>query len=67
MYPWYVAVMVTKVVEETEPVTKLTLGDVLAPAATVTLGGTGAAEGLLLDNDTRAPPAGATPFKLTLT
>jgi len=37
-----------------------------APPAIVTLGGTCAADALLLCNVTRAPPAGAAPFKVTV-
>ena len=36
----------------------------VAPAATVTLTGTVAAVGLLLDRATKAPPAGAGPFNV---
>ena len=36
----------------------------VAPAATVTLGGTAAAAGLPLDNVTTAPPAGAGPLRV---
>jgi hypothetical protein len=39
---------------------------VVAPEATVTLGGTVAAEVLLLDNVTTVPPLGAGPFRFTL-
>jgi len=39
---------------------------VVALAGTVTLAGTCAAEGLLLDNVTSAPPAGAGPFSVTV-
>jgi hypothetical protein len=60
---------------EAEIVTWTELGDgtvvtwnaaLVAPAATVTLGGTVAAEVLLLDNDTTAPPLGAGPLRVTL-
>ena len=39
---------------------------VVAPAATVTLAGTVAAEVLLLDRDTMAPPTGAGPLRVTV-
>ena len=39
---------------------------VVALPATVTLAGTCAAEGLLLDNVTTAPPVGAGPVKVTV-
>ena len=39
---------------------------VVAPAATVTLPGTWAAAVLLLESITRAPPAGAGPFSVTV-
>jgi hypothetical protein len=39
---------------------------VVAPASTVALGGTVATEGLLLERETAAPPAGAGPFNVTV-
>jgi hypothetical protein len=39
---------------------------VVAPAGTSTLGGTEAADGLLLESATCAPPAGAGPFSVTV-
>jgi hypothetical protein len=60
---------------EAEIVTRMELGDgtvvtwnaaLVAPAATVTLGGTVAAEVLLVDNETAAPPLGAGPLRVTL-
>ena len=62
--PPYEAVMVTAV----ETVT--TAGCIenvvyVAPAGTVTLAATGAVTGSDVDNVTRAPPAGAGPFRLT--
>src|SRR2546423_12239593 len=38
----------------------------VAPAGTVTLAGAEAADGLLLESATCAPPAGAGPFKVTV-
>ena len=38
----------------------------LLPCGTVTLAGTLATEGLLLDNATTFPPAGAKPFRVTV-
>src|SRR3989442_7656643 len=62
--PLYEAEIVTVCVKRTTDV--LTLNVTLtAPAGTVTLGGTEAAEGLLLDSATCAPPAGAGPFSVT--
>jgi hypothetical protein len=39
---------------------------VVAPAGTVTLAGTVATDGLLLERETTAPPPGAGPFRVTL-
>ncbi len=39
---------------------------VFAPAATVTLAGTRAANVLLLESDTMAPPDGAAPLNVTV-
>jgi hypothetical protein len=64
--PWYDAVIVTTICEETALVVMLNLGEVLVPAATITLAGTAAAAGLELDNDTIRPPAGAAAFKVTV-
>src|SRR2546427_8828971 len=62
--PLYEAEIVT--VCEKSTIDVLTLNVTLtAPAGTVTLGGTEATEGLLLDSATCAPPAGAGPFTVT--
>ena len=62
--PLYEAEIVT--VCEKSTIDVLTLNVTLtAPAGTVTLGGTEAAE-LLLDSVTCAPPAGAGPFSVTV-
>jgi len=59
------AEMVTEVVAATAVVVIVNAGEEVAPAATVTVGGT-LALGPLLDRVTVMPPAGAAPFRLTL-
>jgi hypothetical protein len=58
-------VIVTEV-DEATPLVVIVKLDLVAPAGIVTLAGTCAAEVLLLDNVTTAPPAGAAPFRLTV-
>jgi len=60
----YVAVIVTLVTDETEPVVMLKLADA-APAKIVTFAGTVAADVLLDERVTVAPPGGAAPFNVT--
>jgi hypothetical protein len=57
--------MVTEVAAETARVSIENVAAV-APAATITCGGTSATELLLLDNNTAAPPAGAARVITTL-
>jgi hypothetical protein len=57
--------MVTVVFVETGLVVTVNVA-VVAFAATVTLAGTCAAEGLLLERATTAPPDGAGPFSITV-
>jgi hypothetical protein len=64
--PWYAAVMLTVVCECTALVVMLTLGEVFAPAATVTVAGTAATAESELDNEMVKPPVGAAAFKVTL-
>ena len=59
----YTAVIVTDV-EEATPLVVITNVAVVEPAPMVTLRGTCAADVLLLDNVTVAPPAGAAPFRV---
>ena len=58
--PPYTAEIVTAVEPDTDNVVTANVA-LVAPAATVTLDGTVAADVLLLDSDTSAPPAGAGP------
>jgi hypothetical protein len=57
---------ITTDVELAEAMVVIWNAAVVAPEATVTLGGTVAAEVLLLDNVTTVPPLGAGPFRVTL-
>jgi hypothetical protein len=63
--PPRVAVMVTAVEDVTEVVVTVNAA-LVEPAATVTLAGTVATFVLLLESVTAAPPAGATPLKVTV-
>jgi hypothetical protein len=60
-----VAVIVTKVLAETVCVVMLKLA-LVAPAGTVTLEGTLAAEGVSLESATLVPPKGATSLRVTV-
>jgi hypothetical protein len=64
-WPAYPAAISTRVYDDTGFVLTGKLA-VVAPAATVTLDGTVATAGLLLESVTTAPPAGAGPLKLTI-
>jgi len=57
--PFTLAVIVTGVLEDTAEVATLKADESVAPAATVTVGGTDAAAGLELERLTVHPPAGA--------
>ena len=63
--PAYVALMPTVVFFLTVFVLTVNV-TLVAPAGTVILFGTLAAEGLLLDRETVAPPAGAAPLSVTV-
>jgi hypothetical protein len=63
--PLYDAEMLTDVVMSTIDVLTVKLA-LVAPAGTVTLDGTEARPGLLLDRTTTAPPAGAGPLRVTV-
>src|SRR2546426_8762031 len=63
--PLYDAVIVTFCERRTTDVFTVNV-TLVAPAGTVTLGGTEAAEELLLDSATCAPPAGAGAFSVTV-
>jgi hypothetical protein len=62
---WYPALMFTLVVEVTATVLMVKLA-LAAPAGTVTVEGTVATFGLLLESATVAPPEGAGPERLTV-
>ena len=61
----YEAEMVTVVVTITTDVLTVNVA-LVAPAGTVTLAGTLAPEGLLLERETTAPPLGAGPLNVTV-
>ncbi len=63
--PLYDAVIVTSCERTTTDVTTVNV-TVVAPAGTVTLAGTEATDGLLLESATCAPPAGAGPLRVTV-
>ena len=62
--PPAVAETVTEVLDEPGDVLRMNVAE-LPPAATVTLAGTLATEGLLLVSATTVPPAGAGPLRVT--
>ena len=63
--PPAVAETVTEVLDEPGEVVTLNVVELL-PGGTVTLAGTLATEGLLLDSATTVPPAGAAPLRVTV-
>ena len=63
--PPAVAETVTEVLDELGDVVTMNVAELL-PGATVTLAGTLATEGLLLDSATTVPPAGAAPLRVTV-
>ena len=63
--PPAVAETVTEVLDEPGDVVTVNVAELL-PGATVTLAGTLATEGLLLDSATTVPPAGAGPLRITV-
>ena len=63
--PPAIAETVTEVLEEPEDVLTMNVAE-LPPGGTVTLAGTLATEGLLLDSTTTVPPAGAGPLRATV-
>ena len=63
--PPAVAETVTEVLDEPGDVVTMNVAELL-PGATVTLAGTLATEGLLLDSATTVPPAGAGPLRVTV-
>ena len=63
--PPAVAETVTEVVAEPGDVVTMNVAELL-PDGTVTLAGTPATVGLLLDNATATPPAGAGPLRVTV-
>ena len=64
--PSKVADMVTEVREATGLVVTVNAGETVAPAGTITDGGGAATPGFELPSVTVTPPAGATPFKVTV-
>ena len=64
MTPPAVAETVTEVLDALGDVVTMNVAE-LPPAGTVTLAGTPATEGLLLDSATTVPPAGAAPLRVT--
>ena len=63
--PPAVAETVTEVLDEPGDVVTVNVAELL-PGGTVTLAGTLATEGLLLDSPTTVPPAGAGPLRVTV-